>query len=92
MDVNVTIKITRTTDGSSVEFKHSLYQTDDYDGIYLWRDGNYSCDCNRYLFFERAKGTSEEEIDANDSGRCSGTLYRVDWIKDEAGNVLFEEK
>lgn len=33
---------------------------EDYDSevnaVFLWRDGNYSCDCNRELFFERAKG------------------------------------
>ncbi len=30
---------------------------------YLWDEGNYSCDCNREIFFRRAKG---EEVDSNE--------------------------
>lgn len=29
---------------------------------FMYRDGNYSCDCNRALFFARAGGTPEREI------------------------------
>lgn len=28
---------------------------------YIWEEGNYSCDCNRRLFFLRAKGEEEPE-------------------------------
>jgi hypothetical protein len=30
------------------------------DGDYLWTEGNYACDCNRHLFFERAGGREPE--------------------------------
>lgn len=28
---------------------------------HLWTEGNFACDCNRYLFFQRAK--DEDEVD-----------------------------
>lgn len=32
---------------------------------FLWEEGNYSCDCNRELFFRRAQGQelTDEEFD-----------------------------
>jgi hypothetical protein len=33
----------------------------DYYGDYTWDEGNYSCDCNRALFFARAKGEEDPE-------------------------------
>lgn len=41
-------------------------------GEYMWVDGNYSCDCNRHLYFERAAGT---ELDWDDGGECGETRY-----------------
>ena len=48
-----------------------LYRTDVwcYGGLnfYLWQDGNYSCDCNRALFFEQTKGTEPTSINCGES-------------------------
>ena len=51
----------------------------DYDGgwedyfDYMWfHGGNYSCDCNRYLFFQRAAG----EDDSGDNP-CGETAYSI---------------
>ena len=84
--VPVIVKITRMLDGLSVEFEDSLYTTEDYDGIYIWESGNYSCDCNRDLFFNRALGKLD-----NDDIDCGHWKYRVDFIKDTAGRVLYTE-
>lgn len=27
--------------------------------LYQWHDGDYQCDCNRHLFFERARGNDD---------------------------------
>lgn len=35
-------------------WRHDLGWHDDDE--FMWTEGNYSCDCNRYLFFERAIG------------------------------------
>lgn len=42
-----------------------------WDGDYIWADGNYSCDCNRHLFFERAAGNEPEW----DSGACGDEAW-----------------
>ena len=54
---------------------------------YLWSDGNYGCDCNRYLFFMRAAGEDEGELIAD---RCGDDGYSVR-ITDDAGAVLYED-
>ncbi|HEX9812083.1 MAG TPA: hypothetical protein VGA88_08365 [Burkholderiales bacterium] len=34
-----------------------------WDGgsVFLWTEGNYGCDCNRHLFFERAFGREPDD-------------------------------
>ena len=46
---------------------------------YIWREGNYSCDDNRAMFFE---GVDVEE--------CSEDTYRIDKLEvlDESGAVV----
>lgn len=52
---------------------------------FQWGENNYSCDCNRALFFARAAGEPDPEID------CSEGLYVVERITDaETGEVLIE--
>lgn len=46
---------------------HDAYGYDEEDppGVYsdfMWSEGNYACDCNRGLFFERARG--KEVVDS----------------------------
>lgn len=54
----------------AVEFD---WETDDGDDYYLWTDGNYSCDCNRLLFFERAAGNDPDL----EEGKCGDGKYSV---------------
>lgn len=52
---------------------------------YLWSDGNYACDCNRSLFFQRAGGV------ANPGPRECGMSAFTVRIVDAAGRVLYDE-
>lgn len=52
---------------------------------YIWREGNYACDCNRSLFFARAGG--EEEIDYD----CGETAFTIMKILSKDGEVLYSE-
>ena len=53
---------------------------DDYSAIeFQWSEGNYSCDCNRALFFARAGGEPEHDVD------CGEELYAVHAILREDG-------
>lgn len=45
--------------------------------FYMWFEGNYSCDCNRYLFFQRASGFAEDDIDDHP---CGEDKFTIDWI------------
>lgn len=51
---------------------------------FIWTDGNYSCDCNRALFFARAKGEPDpEEIP------CGESKFRV---RLEQGEYVYDER
>lgn len=70
------VEIQRVADGEVrvEEDHHGLLNEDGSLASFIWSDGNYSCDCNRYLFFCWA--ADEEEMDFEDI-QCSDGLYRV---------------
>jgi hypothetical protein len=100
------ISITRLSDGKTAVFSDDFSVHDntnddwsdwEHTAVFMWEDGNYSCNCNRFLFFNRALGLSEAEIDAIDPDK-DGVLscgayekFRVDWIKNEAGEIIYRE-
>lgn len=57
-----------------------------WQGVFIWQDGNYSCDCNRYLFFERADGKTPEW----DDGECGDGGYSVR-ITAPDGKLLYSD-
>lgn len=77
-----TVAITDATTGETATFIEP-----DWEPIsaYMWRDGNYSCDCNRGLFFERAKG-GNPELFAFD---CGDVRFSVVITDAATGEVLF---
>lgn len=53
---------------------------------YIWEEGNYSCDCNRSIFFHSAN-------DPNWNGKsdaCGDDKYSVKIIGED-GSVLYED-
>ena len=101
-----TVSLTHVPSGQNVEITQSAPQQYRDSQVFLWEEGNYSCNCNRFLFFHRALGKSEEEIEALDPsvdpdfpdiGHCdafdkAGFIYRVDWIRDDqTGEILYSE-
>ena len=54
---------------------------------YLWSQGNYSCDCNRQLLFERAKGNEPDW----DMAMCGESKYTVLKIIAEDAIVYAED-
>ena len=78
-----------------------IYQNDDLSlsrdeetgepNTYIWEDGNFKCDCNRYLFFQRAKDEAEKDEDGPcyhekyPDGKYSVNLY------DEYGELIYKE-
>ncbi len=49
---------------------------------YLWLEGNYSCDCNRHLFFQRAAGEDDGEV------HCGSTAYTILKFELASGEVV----
>ena len=54
---------------------------------YIWSEGNFSCDCNRYIFFQRELGREEQ-----DSGlECGETRFRVNIENPITGEMIYRE-
>jgi hypothetical protein len=49
------------------------WETEDGDDTYWWTEGNYGCDCNRHLCFERA---AESDPDFEEA-KCGDGKYSV---------------
>ena len=57
-----------------------VYQSDeewDEGTVYQWSEGNYGCDCNRALLFERAISSDETAAWEQD---CGDSMFSVDYI------------
>lgn len=63
------VAIRRNADG--VARVHNVPNFDwDEDAAWMWTEGNYSCDCNRALFFAWAAGD-----DAPEDRECTDGLF-----------------
>jgi hypothetical protein len=82
-DFNADIAIRRVSDGVVRVMKMRECRS---SVVYGWSDGNYACDCNRGLFFARAVGEEDPDVE------CGEVVYKIDCIKDaETGEVLYTE-
>lgn len=52
---------------------------------YQWGLGNYSCDCNRHLFFERAAGK-----ECLGGQGCGESAYTITQVVGSDGQIIFE--
>ena len=55
-----------------------------YHGPFIWAEGNYTCDCNRALFFARANGEDDPDQECGDAAFSLRVLG-------EDGKVLYED-
>ena len=58
-----------------------------YPLTFIWSEGNYSCDCNRKLFFEYVNGKKYEDIDHP----CSDGQYSVNLENPKTGEIFYKE-
>ena len=56
------------------------------DAEFIWIEGNYSCDDNRALFFDRAKGIAENDVRDLE---CSEGLFTITAL--EEGKAVYTE-
>lgn len=76
------LEIRRNSDGKVV-----ICPDEDWDEAneFMWSEGNYSCDCNRSLFFHRAEGTPD------DAGPCGNDRYSVRLTDTITGVVVYQD-
>jgi hypothetical protein len=53
---------------------------------YLWTDGNYACDCNRGIFFDRGRGVQPNF----DDYKCGSERFKIR-VTNEGGEVVYAE-
>lgn len=65
---NIRVEMTDSTSGEIVSWIDvGLFcQEDGQFQDYIWREGNYACDCNRGDFFSRAKGEDDMDLPCGD--------------------------
>lgn len=80
--LNVTIRKNDTGETRAYQSEHDC--TGEH-ADYIWSEGNYACDCNRSLFFQRAGG-----VVAPESGQCGSDAYSI-CVKTQDGRVIWDE-
>jgi hypothetical protein len=81
---DVKIYIRKNDTGEIRQYADTLSCEDGNINTFIWSDGNYSCDCNRELFFCRANNDLEP-----DKPKCSDSRYSVKIVSN--GEVLYSE-
>lgn len=67
----------------------SIWNDEGYIRDFMWAEGNYACDCNRQLFFERALGR-RDPFD-NEAVKCGEGRYLARATRLDNGEIIFDE-
>jgi len=82
---NVYIRKNNTKEIRKIEMNLYGFDSDTCPETWIWEEGNYSCDCNREIFFERAAGFEVEEVE------CSHFKYSIKLEDPKTGNIFYNE-
>jgi hypothetical protein len=90
MSGEATVNLRRNWDGAVRTLKEKVPEANEYgDGpallLFMWTEGNYGCDCNRHLFFERV-------VDPTFDGdmRCDDKEYACNIVMPDGSSLLKE--
>lgn len=67
-----------------------MLQEETQPRTFIWKDGNYACDCNRRLFFKRSH-QEETETDSDYEYECTGGLYSVNLYNKRDNKIYYQE-
>ncbi len=72
------------------ETEEILEAGDEHPSVFNWEENNYSCDCNRCLFFKYA---NDEDVsdDEFDSIECSEGKFSVNLKNKKDGKIYYRE-
>ena len=80
------IRCNATGEIREYETEELLFDGEDFPYVFNWEENNNSCDCNRSLYFKRAKN---EEINDDDWDTvCSDGKYSVN-LKNKLDGVVY---
>ena len=65
-----------------------LMDNEPYPSVFNWQENNYSCDCNRLLFFKRA---GKEETESDWDVECTDGKYSVNLKNKKNGEIYYRE-
>lgn len=93
-DLNITVTIKEASTGRLVTFQDTFpYWHEDEPNNprwgtlhFIWTDGNYSCACNRKIFFYRNLPVPQDMMDDSPCGLAQ--LYPVKLVLDDGTIVL----
>lgn len=91
--VMIHVHVIRNRDGVARVYKDDSGMLDDDKeslSTYIWSDGNFGCDCNRYLFFQRA--ADEDEDDDAPDGHCGEDKYTIYIVNPATGDIVYDER
>lgn len=76
--------------GEIREFEtHEILETgEEYPSVFNWAENNFSCDCNRRLFFKRA---NNEETEEDWNVGCTDGKFSVNLKNKSCGTVYYRE-
>jgi hypothetical protein len=86
--VKVTARIRRNATGEVRELECDELMEIGTDGpsVFNWQENNYSCDCNRALFF--AQAGNDEDLPEHP---CGESAYAVQLVNPVTGAVFYDE-
>jgi hypothetical protein len=82
------IRNNETGEVRDYETEEILEVGNSHPNTFNWAEHNYSCDCNRLLFFKRAKG---EETEDDFEVDCSSGKFSVNLKTKKDCNVYYRE-
>lgn len=82
------IKDNKTGEIRAYETDEILEIGDKYPSPFSWEENNYSCDCNRHMFFKRAKG---ETIEEDWEVECTWGKFSVNLKNKKNGEIYYRE-
>ncbi len=86
MTAGYDVHIVHNESGVTRTYRHE-YEWEPNHG-FLWGEGNYSCDCNRRLFFKWASG---EDANSEDNVPCSDDIYSVRITADDGKELYCDD-
>lgn len=87
MSYKVAIRKNSTGEVRISSYDFEWYKSAEYTDLFWWTEGNYGCDCNRHLEFERATGRVLEDHEISDA-KCGEDAYTCLWAELPSGERI----